>query len=309
MTERPAETPIAERIDINMDGMHYEGMIIRPPSEADSVLLQVTVGCSHNKCTFCGTYKGERFRFKDEAIVAADIRYAAKNLSFLRRVFLTDGDALILPQTKLVWLLTKIREEMPWITRVGLYGNAKSILRKTPHELKELRDLGLGIVYLGLESGDAEVLREVRKGADPERMIEAGRRIRESGLKLSVTVLLGIAGRERSLAHAQATGAVLSAMDPTYVGVLTLMILPNTELGRKVEEGDFELLAQAELMLELREMLSHTHMTRGLFLANHASNYLPLKVKMPAGKDQALQAIDAAMSGAIPLKPEWLRAF
>ena len=292
-----------------MDGMHYEGMIIRPPSEADSVLLQVTVGCSHNKCTFCGTYKGERFRFKDEAIVAADIRYAAKNLSFLRRVFLTDGDALILPQTKLVWLLTKIREEMPWITRVGLYGNAKSILRKTPHELKELRDLGLGIVYLGLESGDAEVLREVRKGADPERMIEAGRRIRESGLKLSVTVLLGIAGRERSLAHAQATGAVLSAMDPTYVGVLTLMILPNTELGRKVEEGDFELLAQAELMLELREMLSHTHMTRGLFLANHASNYLPLKVKMPAGKDQALQAIDAAMSGAIPLKPEWLRAF
>ncbi|NTW37978.1 MAG: radical SAM protein, partial [Syntrophobacteraceae bacterium] len=166
-----------------MDGMHYEGVIIRPPSEADSVLLQVTVGCSHNKCTFCGTYKGERFRFKDDTIVAADIRYAARNLSFLRRVFLTDGDALILPQTKLIWLLTKIREEMPWITRVGLYGNAKSILRKTPQELEELRKLGLGIVYLGLESGDAEVLREVRKGAAPERMIEAGRRVREAGLK------------------------------------------------------------------------------------------------------------------------------
>ena len=137
------------------------------------------------------TYKGERFRFKDDAIVAADIRYAARNLSFLRRVFLTDGDALILPQTKLIWLLTKIREEMPWITRVGLYGNAKSILRKTPQELEGLRELGLGIVYLGLESGDAEVLREVRKGAAPERMIEAGRRVREAGLKLSVTVLLG----------------------------------------------------------------------------------------------------------------------
>ena len=290
-----------------MDGMHYEGIIIRPPSEADSVLLQVTVGCSHNRCTFCGTYKGERFRFKDDAIIEADISYAARNLAFLRRVFLTDGDALILPQTKLVWLLSTIRKEMPWITRVGLYGNAKSILRKTPRELHELRELGLGIVYLGLESGDAEVLREVKKGATPERMIEAGRRIRDAGLKLSVTVLLGLAGRERSLVHAQATGAVLSAMDPTYVGVLTLMILPNTDLGRKVQEGRFELLTQQELMQELREILRHTHMTRGLFLANHASNYLPLKVKMPAGKEGALQAIDAAARGAIALRPEWMR--
>lgn len=290
-----------------MDGMHYEGIIIRPPSEADSVLLQVTVGCSHNRCTFCGTYKGERFRFKDDTIIEADISYAARNLAFLRRVFLTDGDALILPQTKLVWLLSTIRKEMPWITRVGLYGNAKSILRKTPRELHELRELGLGIVYLGLESGDAEVLREVKKGATPERMIEAGRRIRDAGLKLSVTVLLGLAGRERSLVHAQATGAVLSAMDPTYVGVLTLMILPNTDLGRKVQEGRFELLTQQELMQELREILRHTHMTRGLFLANHASNYLPLKVKMPAGKEGALQAIDAAARGAIALRPEWMR--
>jgi len=291
-----------------MDEMHYEGVIIRPPSEANSVLLQVTVGCSHNKCTFCGTYKGERFRIKDQAIIEADIHYAAKNLSFLRRVFVTDGDALILPQVKLIWLLTRLREEMPWLTRVGLYGNAKSILRKTQEELKELRELGLGIVYLGLESGDAEVLREIKKGVSPERMIEAGTKVRDAGLKLSVTVLLGIAGRDRSLTHARATGAVLTAMDPNYVGVLTLMILPNTELGQKVREGRFDLLTQPELLLELREMLFYTHMTRGIFLSNHASNYLPLKVRMPAGKDQALQAIDAALSGRIPLKPEWLRA-
>jgi radical SAM superfamily enzyme YgiQ (UPF0313 family) len=291
-----------------MDGMHYEGVIIRPPSEADSVLLQVTVGCSHNKCTFCGTYKGERFRIKDQAIIEADIRYAAKNFFFLRRLFVTDGDALILPQAKLIWLLTRLREEMPWLTRVGLYGNAKSILRKTQEELKELRELGLGIVYLGLESGDGEVLREIKKGVSPERMIEAGIKVRHAGFKLSVTVLLGIAGRERSMIHARATGAVLTAMDPNYVGVLTLMILPNTELGREVKQGRFELLTQPELLLELREMLFHTHMTRGIFLSNHASNYLPLKVKMPAGKHQALQAIDAAISGRIPLKPEWLRA-
>ena len=191
---------------------------------------------------------------------------------------------------------------------MGLYGNAKSILRKTPEELKELRGLGLGIVYLGLESGDAEVLREIKKGVPPERMIEAGQKVREAGLKLSVTVLLGIAGRERSLVHARATGMVLSAMDPNYVGVLTLMVLPNTELGQKVKEGGFDLPTQRELLLELREMLAHTCLTRGIFLSNHASNYLPLKVKMPAGKDQALLAIDAAIQGAVPLKPEWMRA-
>lgn len=291
-----------------MDGMHYEGTIIRPPSEADSILLQVTVGCSHNKCTFCGTYKGQRFRIKDQDIVDKDIRYAARNLSFLRRVFLTDGDALILPQAQLVWLLGRIREEMPHIQRVGLYGNAKSILRKTPEELDELHRLGLGIVYLGLESGDAQVLDDIRKGVSPARLVEAGRRVRAAGLKLSVTALLGIAGRERSLIHARATGEVLSAMDPNYVGVLTLMILPNTELGRRVMENQFELLTQPGLLKELREMLFHTRMTRGLFFSNHASNYLPLKVKMPADKERALQTIDAALQGNVRLKPEWMRA-
>jgi radical SAM superfamily enzyme YgiQ (UPF0313 family) len=291
-----------------MDGMHYEGMIIRPPSEADSLLLQVTVGCSHNKCTFCGTYKGERFRIKDEAVIDSDIRYAAKHFPFFRRAFLPDGDVLILPQRKLVWILTRIRQEMPWIQRVGVYGNAKSILRKSLQELEELRELGLGIVYLGLESGDAQVLQDIRKGVSPERMIEAGKRIRAAGLKLSVTALLGIAGREGSSAHARATGEVLSAIDPNYVGVLTLMVLPNTELGSRVNEGQFHLPTPGELLRELREMLFHTNMTRGLFLSNHASNYLPLRVKMPADKEKALKTIDAALQGDISLKPERLRA-
>jgi radical SAM superfamily enzyme YgiQ (UPF0313 family) len=291
-----------------MDGMHYDGMIIRPPSEAESVLLQVTVGCSHNKCTFCGTYKGERFRIKDDSIVDQDICYAARNFSFLRRVFLTDGDALILPQPKLVRILTRIREEMPWIQRAGLYGNAKSILRKTVGELEELRDLGLGIVYLGVESGDAQTLSEMRKGVSPERMCEAGKRVREVGIKLSVTVLLGIAGRHRSLDHARATGEILSAIDPNYVGVLTLMTLPNTDVGRRLREGEFDLPSQAELLSELREMLFHTHMTRGLFFANHASNYLPLRVRMPTQKQTALDTIDEALQGKVRLKPEWMRA-
>ena len=291
-----------------MHAMHYEGITIRPPSEANSVLLQVTVGCSHNKCTFCGTYKGVRFKIKDEAIINKDIDYAAANFPFLKRLFITDGDALILPQPKLVGILTRIRGKMPWIQRIGLYGNAKSILRKSLSELEELRALGAGIVYLGLESGDAQVLREIRKGVTPERMIEAGQRIRSAGIKLSVTALLGIAGLERSLQHARATGQVLSAMDPNYVGVLTLMILPNTELGEKAGRGEFRLMEMPDLLKELREMLSYTDLSRGLFLSNHASNYLALKARMPSEKEKALEHIDKALLGDVGLRPEWSRA-
>ncbi len=291
-----------------MDGMHYEGTIIRPPSEAESILLQVTVGCSHNKCAFCGTYKGVRFKIKDERTIDADIDYAAANFPFLRRVFLCDGDALIIPQPRLVRIFSRVREAMPWIQRVGLYGNAKSILRKSPEQLEELRRLGLGIVYLGLESGDPGVLKKMKKGATPQQMVEAGQRVRKAGIKLSVTVLLGLAERAGSLNHARATGEVLSQMDPNYVGALTLMILPNTELGRWHREGRFQLMSPPELLRELREMIRHTEMSRGLFLANHASNYLPLKVRMPADKEKALATIDAALAGDIPIKPEWLRA-
>lgn len=293
-----------------MDGMHYEGMIIRPPSEADSILLQVTLGCSHNKCAFCGAYKEKRFTIKDDSIIDADIDYAAENLRFMRRVFLIDGDALIIPQARLVRILTRIRERMPWIQRIGIYANAKGILRKTPEELAVLRELGLGIAYFGLESGDAEVLRDMKKGHAPERMIEAGQRIREAGIKLSVMVILGLAGRgERSLEHARATGEALSAIDPNYVGVLTLMLYPNTEVSARVKAGTFELLSPREMLRELREMLYHTNMTRGLFFANHASNYLPLKVKMPADKAKALESLDNALNGNVALKPEWMRGF
>ena len=292
-----------------MEEMHYEGFIIRPPSEADSLLLQVTLGCSHNKCTFCGAYKEKRFTIKEDAIIDADIDYASTNLRFFRRVFLIDGDALIIPQQRLVRILSRIREKMPWIQRVGIYANAKGILRKTEGELAILRDLGLGVVYFGLESGDAQVLQDVRKGHTPERMIEAGRKIRAAGMKLSVMVILGLAGRERSFEHARATGKALSAIDPNYVGVLTLMIYPGTPLAAQVSDGQFELLTPHEMLKELREMLTHTDMTRGLFFANHASNYLPLRVKMPAGKEKAIQSLDNALRGETALKSEWMRGF
>ena len=194
--------------------MHYEGNIIRPPSEANSILLQVTVGCSHNKCTFCGTYTGERFRIKSDAIINEDIAFAAQYCRRQRRVFLCDGDALIIPQKRLLDILHKIKKQLPWVTRVGVYANAKSLKMKTLDELKELQEQGLGIAYMGLESGDDVTLKKINKGSTSEHMIRMGQKARTAGIKLSITVILGIAGRTRSKIHARETGRVLSAMDP-----------------------------------------------------------------------------------------------
>ena len=288
--------------------MHYEGNIIRPPSEANSILLQATVGCSHNKCTFCGAYKGERFKIKPDSIIDADIAYAARHCRRQKRLFICDGDGLIIPQRRLTAILEKIRAQLPWVSRVGIYANTKSIALKTAAELALLRQLGLGIVYMGLESGDDPTLQKVCKGGDAARMIAAGRKVRQAGIKLSLTVLLGIAGRERSDIHARETGRVLSAIDPEFVGALSLMLMPGTPLHTDYQDDRFELIGPREMLLELGTLLAHTHMTGGLFHANHASNYLPIRARMPADKEKVLQLINRALEGTIQLKPEYLRA-
>jgi radical SAM superfamily enzyme YgiQ (UPF0313 family) len=288
--------------------MHYEGTIIRPPSEANSILLQITVGCSRNTCTFCGTYAGERFRIKSDAVIMEDIAFAAAACRRQRRVFLCDGDALIVPQARLLRILEAIRSGLPWVTRVGAYANAKSLRRKSLDELKELRRLGLGIVYMGLETGDDETLRNIHKGADSAEMIAMGRKAREAGFKLSVTVLLGIAGRDRSQCHARETGRVLTAIDPDYVGALSLMLIPGTPLYRDWQAGVFPLITPAEMLAELCTMLAETHLSQGLFHANHASNYLPIKARLPKDKAATLRLITRALAGEISLKPEFMRA-
>jgi radical SAM superfamily enzyme YgiQ (UPF0313 family) len=288
--------------------MHYEGMIMRPPSEANSILLQVTVGCSHNKCTFCGAYKGERFKIKSDEIIFQDIAFAAEYCRRQRRVFLCDGDALIIPQKRLLAILKAIEKALPWVTRVGVYANTKSIHMKTVDELRELKAHGLGIAYMGLESGDDVTSKQIIKGATAEKMIQMGQKIRSAGIKLSITVLLGLAGRDRSMIHAEETGRVLSAIDPEYVGALSLMLVPGTPLCRSYEAGDFQLLEPDEMLAELRCMIEHTHLSKGLFHANHASNYLPIKARMPKDKQNTLLQIDQALSGKIALKPEWMRA-
>ena len=290
------------------EGMHYEGYCIRPPSEADSILLQVTLGCSHNKCTFCGSYPDKPFKIKDDKIIMSDILYAAKYMQHEDRMFLMDGDALIIPQKRLVWILEQIKEHLPNIKRVGAYANTKGVRKKSPEDLKQLRDLNLTILYYGVETGDDEIRQAICKGSTAATSIEMGRKVKEAGIQLSVTVLLGIGGREKSLQHAQATGALLSAMDPDFVGALTLMFIPGTPLYEDYKSGAFQLPDEPGLLRELREMIACTNLTRGYFFSNHASNYLPVKAKLPSGKQKALDMIDAALRGEIGLKPEWMRA-
>jgi len=288
--------------------MKYEGMIFRPPSEADSLILQVTVGCSYNKCTFCGAYQGKRFRIKNFEEIKEDIDEVRTYQ--IRRVFLADGDALIIPQKELLRILDYLKIKLNGLERVGIYANAKDILQKDAEELKALKDKGVGIIYLGLESGHREVLKRIKKNATIDQLICAAKRVKESGILLSVTVLLGIGGVEGSQAHAEETGKVLSEMDPDYVGALSLMIVPGTPIEKEIETGKLILPTPFGLIQELETMIENGHFTRCFFASNHASNYLPLRIRMPEEKEEALRKIREVLRKKDPalLRPEYLRA-
>jgi len=288
--------------------MEYEGIVIRPPSEAESLILQVTLGCSHNQCTFCPTYKGRRFRIKDLEIIKQEIDEMAPYGPF-RKVFLADGDALIIPQPKLLAIFDYLNQKISGLRRVGIYGNAKSILRKSVEELQALRERKLGIVYLGVETGDPALLEKIRKGATSEQMVEAGRRIKEAGISLSVTVLLGLAGTPRSREHALATGRILSDIDPDFASALTLMVVPGTPLHEELKAGRFELPSPFQLLEELGTIVANSNFSRCYFTSNHASNYLPIKARMPRDKEAVVQLIQKVVStqDRSRLRPEFFR--
>lgn len=289
--------------------MKYEGMIYRPPSEADSLILQVAVGCSYNRCTFCHSFQGKSFRIKSFDEIREDIDEAA-GYGAIPRVFLADGDALIIPQPDLVRILNYLKLRIRGLERVGIYANAGDILKKSTEELKELKSLGLGIIYLGLESGNPEVLKRIKKNASAGQMIRAAKRVREAGILLSVTVLLGIGGVELSQAHAEDTGKVLSQMDPEYVGALSLMVVPGTPIHEELRTGKLVLPNPFELIRELGTMIANCQFTNCFFASNHASNYLPLRIRMPREKEKALQLIREVLQRKDPdlLRPEYMRA-
>lgn len=288
--------------------MNYVGNVIRPPSEADAIILQVTVGCSYNKCTFCGAYKDVAFSLKTEEAILADLGFAAQHFRRARRLFLADGDVLILPRHRLVRLFQLIHHHLPWISRISLYGNARAIRNKTREELSELKSLGLTRIYMGLESGSDEVLRRVQKGESGESMIAAAARVGEAGVFLSVTALLGLGGGDLWQQHALNTAKVLTAMSPQHIAFLTLMPLPNTELGRQVAAGEFFLPGPVEMLRELSIILESLGNVRCQFHANHASTYLPLQGRLPRDRQKLLDTLTLAMAGGLALVPERLRA-
>jgi radical SAM superfamily enzyme YgiQ (UPF0313 family) len=289
--------------------MKYEGMIYRPPSEANSLILQVAVGCSYNRCTYCHSFQGKTFRIKSFEEIKEDIDEASL-YGAIPRVFLADGDALVIPQEDLVRILSYLKLKIRGLERVGIYANAVDVLKKSVDELKELKELGLGILYLGLESGNPEVLKRIRKNATVEQMIRAGRRVKEAGILLSITVLLGIGGVELSREHAEDTGKVLSEMDPDYVGALSLIIVPGTPIEEELRTGKLVLPTPFELIRELGIMIANCRFTECFFASNHASNYLPLRIRMPAEKERALELIRDVLEKKDPelLRPEYMRA-
>ncbi|HQF09906.1 MAG TPA: radical SAM protein [Spirochaetota bacterium] len=289
--------------------MDYVGHVIRPPSEAYSMIIQVTVGCSHNMCTFCGTYKEQKFRVKDMATIRRDIDEASRYR--FDRVFLADGDVLILPTATLLDIIAYIKKKNRRVERIGVYANTKAIIKKTPAELKKLKEAGIGIMYQGIESGNKEVLRRIKKGAFPVNMKEAAAKVKESGILLSQTVLLGIGGTEMSMDHARDTGKLLGEMSPDFASALTVMLLPNTELYQAYRSGTFKLPDKFGLLEELKIIVENMDVSNQcLFTSNHASNYLPIRAVLPDQKAEVLNLLDHVLKERDEnlLKPEYMRA-
>ncbi len=291
--------------------MQYEGMVYRPPSEAYSLILQVTIGCSHNKCRFCSMYKDKKFHIRQLEDILADLRECRAYYSRVRRIFLADGDALCLSNAKLLAILNAIRDLFPECERVGIYGRATDILRKTPEELKALKEAGIGIVYVGAESGDPEVLARMCKNATREQLIEGVRRAEDAGIAASVTFISGLGGRERWKEHAIASATMISEMRPSYASWLTLMLDPAAPVTKDIAEGKFELLKPLEVLDEMEVMLEHVELPEGVtcvFRSNHASNYLSLKGDLPADRDKMLAVVRQAKENSDMLRPEYWRA-
>lgn len=286
------------------DGFDYVGTVYRPPGEAHNILIQATVGCSHNLCTFCASHLEKRFKVKDKALLEADLRFAERYCRRQDRVFVLDADALCLPMESWVWLLENIRARLPWVRGVAAFATGQDIAGKSDADLARLFSLGLDLLYLGVESGHEEVLKAVKKGIDPQGLLQQGRRARAAGMALNISVLLGIADSGKSLDHARSTGAVLSGIAPEQVTVMTLIPQPGTVMHGQIERGELRPPDRYGLLRELREMLLHTDLGGGLFDYGHSSALLSFRVRLPEEKARGLECIDAALAGRLPLREE-----
>ena len=287
--------------------MRYEGRVFRPPSEAYSLIVQVTVGCSHNKCTFCDMYKEKRFHLRKLEDVLEDFNIARRQYRYIERVFLADGDALIRKTEDLAVIPKHIRKIIPECRRVTSYGSPKSILTKSPEDLALLHSLGLEMIYLGLESGNEQVLKHINKGVTVEDIVRAGQMVKDAGMKLSVTAISGLGGTEMWKEHAIDTAKAFSRMKPDYIGLLTLMFEGDVPLRRECEEGKFHLLTAPQVAKETLLMLEHIDSEGSVFRSNHASNYLTLKGTLNRDREAMCEQIRTALERG-GYKKEYFRA-
>lgn len=287
--------------------MRYVGNIFRPPSEAESLLIQATVGCSHNRCTFCAMYRDKTFRVRPVDDVLEDVKLARDYYGpGVRRVFICDGNALILPMSYLLKLLASLQDGFPELQRVGIYANARDIAGKSADDLRELVRNRLSIFYLGMESGSDRILKAVDKGATAAEMVAAVQKATAAGMKSSVIYLLGLGGRQLWQENAVESARAVSQMNPNYLSALTVTVVPDTPLADQAEAGEFELPSPEEFALELRLFLHQVDVRATVFHSNHASNYVPLAGRLPKDKPALIAALDSAIRHH-RFKPEYLR--
>ena len=289
--------------------MRYEGDIYRPPGEWKSYLLQATVGCSNNTCTFCNMYRDKRFHIRPMADILEDIRMAKAYYGDVRRVFLCDGDAIIMRTNDLITILDTLYDTFPSLEKVTTYAGPRSTLTKTPEELKLLREHGLARAYLGVETGSDELLRKVKKGVGAQQMLEAGVRLREAGMDRWVMILLGLGGREGSEQHILDTAAMMNEMKPRHLSALTLTLYPGTELYADYRAGKFQPITPMDSLREARLLIEKLEVAPLHFTCDHASNYVPLKGSLPEDKEQFLARLDLALESGAGMRPEWSRGF
>ncbi|GAB6139081.1 radical SAM protein [Halanaerobaculum tunisiense] len=288
--------------------MRYEGKVYRPPSEARSVIIQTTIGCSHNKCTFCNMYNDKQFRVRDIEEVIEDLQLVRDSYETVRRIFLADGNALCLKIEDLKTILTKINELFPECKRIGTYSSPRDILNKSVADLKSLQDLGLQIAYLGIESGSDKILNKVNKGVSSKEMIEAGNKIIAAGIKLSVTLISGLGGKTNWKEHAQESARVVNEINPHYLALLTLLVDEETEIYNQIQNGDFELLEPQEVIIETKKLINNLEISNCIFRSNHASNYLSLAGTLNKDKNKLLKKLNNAIDES-EYKAESLRGF
>jgi radical SAM superfamily enzyme YgiQ (UPF0313 family) len=289
--------------------IRYEGDIYRPPSEAHSLILQATLGCSYNRCTFCAMYRQKRFSQRSLTDLVSEIGWAAENLPGVRKVFLADGDALIAKASFLAKLLDEITLKLPGLARVSCYASPQALMVRSVEEMSLLREKGLTLYYLGIESGHDGVLAELEKGVDGEEMIAAANKATEAGVKLSTMILLGAGGRELSCEHARESARVVNAIQPRFLSTLVMTPVQGTPLFESAARGEVEELAPEELAFELHEFLDSLELTSTVFRSNHASNYLALAGNLPRDKEALLSELRAALRdpARAPFRPKWSR--